>query len=96
MLAENLLKALDVVEKCLNYDETAILCNATLDEPGQTNIPLTWRPVIESPDLVLHMFRLLTTDIRNSASTAIKIKCVQALRHVAYVRHAIFSSSESR
>ena len=46
LMIETLLQALSVLEKCLNYDWTAVLCNETLDEPGQTNLPLTWRDVV--------------------------------------------------
>lgn len=34
MMIENLLQALNVLEKCLNYDWTAILCNETLEDAG--------------------------------------------------------------
>lgn len=95
-MVENLLQALSVLEKCLNYDYSAILCNETLDEPGQTNLPHTFRDIIQQPDLIQLIFKILCADIRNSSSTAIKIKCAQSLQHLSYVRHSIFSDSQAR
>ena len=59
-------------------------------------MPLAWRHVIQPPDLVVHLFSLIRTDVRGSASTAIKVKSAQCLQHLAYVRHAIFESAETR
>ena len=95
-MVENLVMALNVLEKCLNYDQCAILCNDVLDEPGQTNLPLSWRDFIQDPNLVQLLFRLLMTEVRNSASTTIKVKCAQTLQHLAYVRHTIFADAQSR
>ena len=78
-MVECLLQSLSILEKCLNYDYSAILCNETLEEPGQTNLPLSWRDVIQSPDLLKLIFKIMASDIRNSQTIAIKIKCAQAL-----------------
>lgn len=51
-MVENLLQSLIVLEKCLNYDWSAILCNETLEEYGQTNVPLSWSPILQKPELV--------------------------------------------
>lgn len=95
-MIETLLQALTVLEKCLNYDWTAFLCNETLDQQGQTNVPISWRGIILVPDLVQHLFNLISTEIHSSASAEIKTKCALCLQHLAYVRHAIFETQESR
>jgi len=45
---------------------------------------------------VQHLFRVLGSDIRNTQSTQIKIKCALSLQHLAYVRHAIFTDTTLR
>ena len=90
------MQALSVLEKSLNYDWSAILCNETLEDVGQTNMPISWQPIIESPQLVQLLFGIIRANIASQASTPIKVKCAVSLQHLAFVRHAIFSSNESR
>ena len=49
LLCQSLLQSLTIFEKCLSYDFTSVLLNESLDEPQQTNIPASWRSLIENP-----------------------------------------------
>ena len=95
-MVENLLQALTVLEKCLNYDWSAILCNETLEEPGQTNVPISWSQTIQTPSFIQVLFRLLTYEVRNTAAIAIKIKSAISLQHLAFMKHAIFANNDQR
>ena len=96
-MVENLLMALSVLEKCLNYDYMTVVCNETLiDDPGQTFIPLTWRDTIENPALLELLFKILTTPMTDPASTQIRVKCARSLQHLAFIRHATFTNQNAR
>ena len=69
-MAENLLIALTVLERCLSYDYMTVVSNETLiDNPGQTFVPLSWRSQIENPALLELLFKILTTPMTDPASS---------------------------
>ena len=96
MMTESLLQALSIFERCLSFDFSAILLNETMVDPININLPKNWAPLIENPQMIQNLFRVLSADIRNQQSTAIKVKALQALQHLASVRLNIFESADKR
>ena len=80
----------------MSFDFSAILLNETMVDPININLPKSWAPLIENPQLIQNLFRVLSAEIRNQQSTAIKVKALQALQHLASVRHNIFESTDKR
>ena len=70
-MADNLHLALQILEKALSFDFTAILLNETLDDPATTNIPSSWKSSIEDPKNLQMLFRILE---ELNLSSDIKIK----------------------
>ena len=59
-------------------------------------MPISWRSLIQQPSLVQHLFQLMTTNFNSFSSQLIKRKSALSLQHLAYVRHAIFETADTR
>jgi hypothetical protein len=63
MLCSCLVQTLEIYEKALSFDFTAILLNETLDDPSSTNLPSSWKEFVEKPETVSNLFRIIKTNI---------------------------------
>lgn len=76
---------------CLRYDFLAILLNETLDEPTQTNLPLSWAPQIQDKSSIqalvyLAKMNLTRVDFMNNdnfkLSTQLALKCLTEFANI--------------
>jgi hypothetical protein len=56
---QGLLQSLIMQERSLAFDFSAIMLNETLDDPMSTNIPISWRPIVEAGENLPDLFNLL-------------------------------------
>lgn len=96
MLCSCLVQTLEIYEKALSFDFTAILLNETLDDPSSTNLPSSWKEFVEKPETVANLFRIIKTNIPHETQQSIKMKACQCLQHLANIRHSLFENSETR
>ncbi len=96
LLCESLVQTLQIYEKCLSFDYTAILLNETLEDPTSTNVPSSWRPLIaEKPETVRNLFLVLKQEYQREGERIKKHACM-CLAHLVNTRQSLFENQDQR
>ena len=95
IVCESLLESLSILDKCLAFNNVAILLRETWDEQGATNLPEEWAPQVQDPATLESLFKIITVEIRSQSSTLIKTRAAQCLALISN-DVGVFPTEEAR